>query len=547
MNYYLKYLKYKQKYLDLKNLDLIGGLSLSKYNYNNLDGGVPGIASDYKEHAHLLDDYANEEIADYWRTNINSTTFSANTGIGGIHQPGYYLMFYDSNGDYYDTTNDEKENPRNPKFFNNHIHLLESKLENGRNAISFTLKLKNNKIKIFQECFLDVEHLNKYCKKKEIVGYDKLRMMIFLLKDFKSTYYTPTSSTSNQYDILLDNTNLNLTYVINGVTRPILFRREIKKCIETLETYAIICTAISKIDDINTGRTGEINFYEAMNPTQFNQYLREINQTELSSNDQKERYKLRLIQIQDKKEEFLRKTEKLIEDSEKSIIKMSQVIFDFKSDYNIPFKEVFSQQLIDETLKKMQRDPTNFYSHSNETYEERHQKILDKTNPIFKVMENYNLLKQSLEENALKIREVNEDNNPHTTLKDMGLNKDEMLTLNDQDEPFELLPRYNWTKDVNLLLPELLPKLSKLMTWPKWYDWLVKREKSKINIEYRKRVEERATKLEKIKPHLEYMKRKEDEEERAKYQELLRRMREAESGGPIRKNHDSIRYRPYAR
>ena len=33
MNYYLKYLKYKQKYLDLKNLDLIGGLSLSKCNY----------------------------------------------------------------------------------------------------------------------------------------------------------------------------------------------------------------------------------------------------------------------------------------------------------------------------------------------------------------------------------------------------------------------------------------------------------------------------------------------------------------------------------
>jgi len=145
MNYYLKYLKYKQKYLDLKNLDLIGGLSLSN---NNLEGGVPGIASDYEEHAHLLDDYGNEEIADYWRTNINSTTFSANTGIGGVHQPGYYLMFYDSNGDYYDTTNDENADPRNPKFFNNHIHLLESKFVNGRNAISFILKLKKKKIKI---------------------------------------------------------------------------------------------------------------------------------------------------------------------------------------------------------------------------------------------------------------------------------------------------------------------------------------------------------------------------------------------------------------
>jgi len=41
MNNYLKYLKYKQKYLDLKNLNLNGGLNIN--NYKDFDGGVGGI------------------------------------------------------------------------------------------------------------------------------------------------------------------------------------------------------------------------------------------------------------------------------------------------------------------------------------------------------------------------------------------------------------------------------------------------------------------------------------------------------------------------
>jgi hypothetical protein len=550
MNYYLKYLKYKQKYLDLKNLDLIDGLSLSNNNYNNLDGGVHGIASDYEEHAHLLDDYANEEIADYWRTNINSTTFSANPRTGWIHQPGYYLMFYDSNGDYYDTTNDEKDHPRNPKFYDNHIHLLESKLENGRNVISFILKLKKNKIKIDPQCLSDAEHLNKYCKKKGIVGYDKLRMMIFLLKDFPNIYYTPTHQTDNQYDILLDINDPKLTYEINGVIRPILTRREITKCIETLEMFAIICTAISKIDEINTGGTGVINFYEAMNPTQFNQYLSEINVTELSSYKQKERYRVRKEQIQDKKEDFLEKTKELIVDSEESIILISQLIQQFKTDYKLDESVAISKQLIDATLIKMKRETRSNYSQSNDgTYEERRQQmdkeIETKTNLIEKVLKDYNSLKQSLEKNALKIREVNEDNSPHLliTLEDMDLDKNVILSL--QRESF---------------------------TWPNWYDWLVKRKDiSKDNIEYRKRVEQRANKLEAIRPHLEYMEREEEEnlerarqvkeraiaraKERGRERAIEMRARAKEraeaiarqgtSGGPMRNRASIIRHNPY--
>ena len=574
MNYYLKYLKYKQKYLDLKNLDLIGGLSLSKYNYNNLDGGVPGIASDYEHYAHLLDDYVNEEIADYWRTNVNSTTFSGNSGFQGVHQPGYYLMFYDSDGQYYDTKNDAEDDKHHPNFFQNHIHLLKSTIINRHNAISFTLKFKNKQIKILTECFLDAKHLNKYCKNKGIVGYDKLRMMIFLLKDFRKTYDYATII-DNQYDILLDDFDTNLTYEFNGVIHPILTKREINKCIETLETYAIICTAISKIDEINTGRTGEINLYEAMNPTQYNQYLREMNLDDFAMTNGKQRYTIRQSQIQDKKEEFLRKTKEFIEDSEKLIIQMSQVIFDFKSDYNIPFKEVFSQQLIEETIKEMNKYLREFYSRSDGTYETKIHKMNDdsitKTNSILEVMKNYNSLKQSLEENALKIREVNEDNSHHNTLKDIDLNINEMLALNEQNEPFILIRRYNWTEDTKLLLPELLSKLRKWVHWPRWYDWLEKYINR--NIEYRRRIIERAHKLEQIKPHLEYLKKKEEKEQRLREAgsgeagsgEAGSREAgsgeagsgeagsgeagsgEAGSGRPIRTNYASKRHRPYAR
>jgi hypothetical protein len=41
MNNHLKYLKYKQKYLDLKNLNLNGSLNIN--NYKDFDGGVGGI------------------------------------------------------------------------------------------------------------------------------------------------------------------------------------------------------------------------------------------------------------------------------------------------------------------------------------------------------------------------------------------------------------------------------------------------------------------------------------------------------------------------
>jgi hypothetical protein len=434
-------------------------------------------------------------------------------------------MFYDSNGEYYDITNDENDDPRNPKFFDNHIHLVESKLENGYNAISFILKLKNTHIKINPQCFLDAEHLNKYCKKKGIVGYDKLRMMIFLLKDFTNIYYTP-HQTDKQYDILLDITDPKLTYEINGFTRPILTRREIGTCIETLETYAIICTAISKIDEFNTGGTGETILYEAMNPTQFNQYLRQIDPTKLSSNDQIERYRFRQGQIQDKKEDFLKKTNELIVNSKKLIIKMSQLIFDLKTYSEVEFTKAFSDDI--------------------------------------KMLKSYESLNRLLEENALKIREVNEDNSHQVTLKDMDLDKDEMLTKNGQGKPYLLPYRYNWDEDEKGLMEETIFE-NRWFHWPKWYDWLVKRERV-IFTEYNKRVGTRAIQLEEIKPHIEHMKKIEEREEQSERARARARARaiegqrerqakaleislakQAKNGGPIRniQFQASDRFEPY--
>ena len=129
MNYYLKYLKYKQKYLDLKNLDLIGGLSLSYNNYDDLEGGVLNFKSDIElENSH--DHYNIREITKLWK----------NTGVSEIsyseQQPGYYLM-YPQRLTCVGRRGNEKE-PQEICFYNadtgnddidNHIHVLTSTIE----------------------------------------------------------------------------------------------------------------------------------------------------------------------------------------------------------------------------------------------------------------------------------------------------------------------------------------------------------------------------------------------------------------------------------
>jgi len=446
MSYYLKYLKYKQKYLDLKNLDLFGGISLGNYNYNDLEGGVIGIASDYPQYAHLIDDYGNEAIADYWRTEINSTTFSINAGHRGTVQPGYYLMYYDSNGEYNDVTEDAEES-HDPKFFDNHIHLLSTSiLENGYNAINFTVKLNGIKIKINDECLVDAIHLNKYCKKNGIVGYDKLRMMILLFSFFTNLYHTESSAYKFKLNL---NINSPKSYTINGNEHPYLTTGEITKCIEVLETFAIICTAISKIEEINTRRTtGEINPYDDINPAQYNQYLEytadndrtfkkllESSFEEKYLDDSFDNTPLDEIKIQQqtrfihrlslvnrlsekKVEEFLKKKdilinsnnlfilpmknyndrikymEKSISDDKSELIEIRKVRTGSKSMTEAEYIKIYElgQKMISDIQANIQAKETELekYIKDNE--------------------ENYNKYKQQLLENANEIRTVNDDN-----------------------------------------------------------------------------------------------------------------------------------------
>ena len=292
MNYYLKYLKYKQKYLDLKNLDLIGGLSLN--NYTDLEGGVFGILSDIQEYQDQVQDLTLESIADKWRTKINSTSYSTNvpqiydenTGelIGEKKlQPGYYLMFYDSNGDYYDASDDAIIDPRNPKFFDNHIHLLKTKVDNfGNNSIEFNVTINPTytiggrlKIKINQELLTQALSLNKYCEENNIKGYDKLRMFIFLLKmndEYDLHHFIVirgdniiTYSPSENTDLYSHN---------NGEILPVFSNEDKEKCIQVLDTYAIICTALKIINKTMTGETTEkTTVTDRMNSTQFLIYL----------------------------------------------------------------------------------------------------------------------------------------------------------------------------------------------------------------------------------------------------------------------------------
>jgi len=128
MSYYLKYLKYKQKYLDLKNLDLIGGLSLGNYNYKDLEGGFIGLKSDI-DSDESSDHYNIREISRFWKNNVSEVSYSEG-------QPGYFLMYQKrvklvgedrTTGQlkemcYYepDTGSESRDN---------HIHLVESTIE----------------------------------------------------------------------------------------------------------------------------------------------------------------------------------------------------------------------------------------------------------------------------------------------------------------------------------------------------------------------------------------------------------------------------------
>jgi len=108
MNYYLKYLKYKQKYLDLKNLDLNGGISIN--NYKDLKGGVDPI----------------QDLINSWIKNRYGTATHDRRG-------GCYLMLDTSVADDID----------------NHIHVYQVWQDERHIIFHYSLKILGRHVRFF--------------------------------------------------------------------------------------------------------------------------------------------------------------------------------------------------------------------------------------------------------------------------------------------------------------------------------------------------------------------------------------------------------------
>ena len=121
MNYYLKYLKYKQKYLDLKNLN---GLN----NYKDLEGGVLGFRDiDDRMTPYYHFDANIERLAYYWHATIGPVSYQRGYNRENNYHLGYFLMF----------------NYKRPKYDDrdNHIHIYESFETDDTFGFNYSLKI----------------------------------------------------------------------------------------------------------------------------------------------------------------------------------------------------------------------------------------------------------------------------------------------------------------------------------------------------------------------------------------------------------------------
>jgi hypothetical protein len=168
MSYYLKYLKYKQKYLDLKNLDLFSGISLGNYNYKDLEGGVLGTRSvplrgtlvplgPYEtENPFLVENEFLEDIANHWCDNVSITSFSPPISKDGAAtnekediskkeaQDGYYLNYEKKkiNGNTYSYEYNDHDS------HHSHIHIINAIDRKTNFEITYILKINFEYYKI---------------------------------------------------------------------------------------------------------------------------------------------------------------------------------------------------------------------------------------------------------------------------------------------------------------------------------------------------------------------------------------------------------------
>jgi hypothetical protein len=193
MDYYLKYLKYKQKYLDLKYNDLEGG----KYGLKTFDSeyNLEGMKYYEKENFNNM-----EDLAIIWNKEGSTTSYSTtpNPKTNKI-QPGYYFNFnfinssnpIQSNAPSLDAPPLETPSTNTPlsnkhdRFddFKNHIHVISVENINDNYKVRFTLKVNGLPLKLDDKTIekinknfdyikgkTDIKEINKYLPIKNILN-----------------------------------------------------------------------------------------------------------------------------------------------------------------------------------------------------------------------------------------------------------------------------------------------------------------------------------------------------------------------------------------
>jgi hypothetical protein len=234
MEYYLKYLKYKEKYLDLKYNDLEGGKYglktgekyLNEYNNYNLEG--------IKD----IDDM--EKLAIEWNRKVSTTSYSTTQNERNRIQPGYYFNF-----NFINSSNPIQSNApsldappldtplldvqllnaqsRSSKYdFNNHIHVISVENKHNFYKVMFILKVNGSKLK------LDEVIINEIFKViKDETDIKKISKLINVYLSYKK-----------RNNIAIENEQ-NL--------RQYIYEENLENCIKKLIIYSIICKEYLKV------------------------------------------------------------------------------------------------------------------------------------------------------------------------------------------------------------------------------------------------------------------------------------------------------------
>jgi hypothetical protein len=231
MDYYLKYLKYKQKYLDLKYNDLEGG----RYGLKTFDSeyNLEGISDYEKKNFNNM-----EYLAIMWNKEGSTTSYSTTPNEKNKIQPGYYFNFINSSNPIQSNTPSLDAPPldtpslnvqllnaqsRTSKYdFNNHIHVISVKNKHNFYEVKFILKVKGSKLKLDEDII------------KEIFKVIKDETDIKEISELINVYL----SIKKRNNIAIENEQ-NLVQYIN--------EKNLEDCIKKLKIYSIICKEYLKV------------------------------------------------------------------------------------------------------------------------------------------------------------------------------------------------------------------------------------------------------------------------------------------------------------